>query len=204
MNKTKTLQTIGVIAGLVLIAGLGVNLVSITDINETQTSSKNSIPKPPPTPMEDYGVNVQESSLKSDERTNWVNTASYVPENFSLDSIQNNDEGNFVTYTYLMNGINERFDTFESNVNNGIVMVYQDSAISYDEFVQNSKEQITYDPLRRYFLTIDNVDLYVEEGEDAYDRPTRVYMHDGKHSIVAISSQALPSDLAQMVRSTMN
>ena len=204
MNKTKSIQTIGVLAGLALIAGLGVNLVSIIETTETDIYKSSSIPKPPPTPMTAYGTEIQATSLKSNESTSWVKTSSFVPENFRLDSIQRSEEGNFVSYTYLIDGVNEKFDTFESNVNNGIVMVYQDSAISYDEFVKNSEEQITYDPLRRYFLDVDNVKVYVEEGEDAYDRPARVYVHDGKHQIVAVSSQALPSDLAQMVRSSLN
>ena len=204
MQKTQSLKLIGMIAGLSLIAVMGINLLPVSENTQIESDAKNYIPRPPPSPMTSYGVDVAESSLKTDIKTSWIKSPSFVPENFVLNSVQNSEEGEFVTYTYNLSGYTERLDTFESNVDNGIVVLYRDATISYDQFVKDSEEQITYDPLRRYFIDIDNVQFYVEEGEDAYDRPTRVYMHDGTHSIVAISSQALPSDLAQMLRSTLN
>lgn len=203
MKQIQSLKLVGIIAGLSLIAVMGVNLLPQSE-NQTDTTAKNYIPRPPPSLMESYGVDVNPTTLQEDAQTSWIKSSTYVPGNFVLNSIQKSHDGKLVTYTYNLAEMHKRLDTLEANYNNGIVVLYEDSEISYDQFIIDSKEQITYDPLKRYFKDIDGISVYVEEGEDAYEQPARVYVHDGKHLVTAISSVAHISDLTQMVRTTMN
>lgn len=201
MNKIDTKKLAGIIAGLAVIGVLGFNLVTFNP--ESDIDDKANIPRPPPTFLDEYGIETSLDEAKIAEKTSWVNEPSAIPEGFVFKSIRSNGD-NLVTMIYGTDELGEVRSTFEENYRYGIAVVYSvDEGVTSDDWKSYITEQVRLDPVHRYITIVGGAQVYVEEAEDAYDRPARSYFRDGDQMVVAVSSVAHHSDLEKLVRSTI-
>ncbi|MFI5407306.1 MAG: hypothetical protein ACHQ1D_12450, partial [Nitrososphaerales archaeon] len=201
MQKNKQFLIFGIISIVFTIILINFAIPDKMKIKETDFQPQN--PRPPPTSLDEYGIETSLDEIKIAEKTSWVNEPSVIPEGFVFKSIRSNGD-NLVAMIYGTDELGKVRSTFEENYRYGIVVVYSvDEGVTSEDWKSYITEQVRLDPVHRHITTIDGSQVYVEEAEDAYDRPARTYFRNGDQMVVAVSSVAHPSDLEKLVRSTI-